>query len=148
MRKYPRVGKYKVINAEKYVGNLHEVKHRSSWEHKYMKYLDNNSSVLEWASENVVIPYYNPIENRSRRYYVDFYVKVATKRGTIEKYIIEIKPSNQCNPPLKPRRQSQKYKTAMKTYIVNQSKWKAARKYAERRGWEFLVITEKHLGIK
>ena len=56
--------------------------------------------------------------------------------------------SNQCNPPLKPKRQSQKYKTAMKTYIVNQSKWKAAKKYAEKRAWEFLVITEKHLGIK
>jgi len=148
MNKYPRVGKYKVKNAEKYVGSLHECEYRSSWERKYMTYLDNHSSVLEWASENIKIPYYNPVENRVRRYFVDFYVKVKTTKGTVEKYIIEIKPSNQCNPPIKPKRQSQKYKTAVKTYLVNQSKWKAARKYARKRGWEFLVITEKHLGIR
>ena len=31
---------------------------------------------------------------------------------------------------------------------MNQAKWKAARKWAENRGWEFVIITEKELGIK
>jgi hypothetical protein len=30
---------------------------------------------------------------------------------------------------------------------MNQSKWKAARKWAEKRGMEFVVLTEKELDI-
>ena len=148
MKKYPKVGKYKVKNKEKYVANLQECEHRSSWELKYMKYLDNNPDVLEWGSENIHIPYYNPIEKKTRRYKVDFYVKSLSKTGMIKKYIIEIKPYNQCFPPKKPKRQTSTYKNKIKAYIVNQAKWKAASKYAEKRGWQFIIITEKELGIR
>ena len=79
---------------------------------------------------------------------MDFYVKVLAKDGSIKKYIIEIKPYSQCNPPKKPKRQSSKYKNELKTYVRNQAKWKAARKWAEMRDWEFKVITEKELGLK
>jgi hypothetical protein len=148
MKKYPRVGKYKVRNKEKYVGNLHECEHRSRWELIYMKYLDSNPNVIEWGSETVIIPYYHPIDKRTRRYFVDFYVKVVTKTGRAKKYIIEIKPYNQCFPPKKPKRQTVTYKNKIKTYVMNQAKWGAAKRYAEKRDWEFVVITEKELGIK
>ena len=148
MRKYPRVGKYKVKNKEKYVADLQECEYRSTWELRYMKYLDNNPSVVEWGSENIVIPYYNPVEKRTRRYFVDFYAKVLTKTGQYKKFIIEIKPQSQCNPPKKPKRVSSNYRNALKAYVRNQSKWKAARTWAEKRDWEFIVITEKELGIK
>ena len=148
MKKYPRVGKYKVKNKEKYVGNLHECEFRSSWELRYMKYLDNRHNVLEWGSETVKIPYYNPVEKKTRRYFVDFYVKVKTKTGQIKKYIIQIKPHSQCLPPKKPKRRSSKYRNELQAYVRNQSKWRAAKKWAEKRDWEFIVLTEKELGIK
>jgi hypothetical protein len=148
MKNYPRVGKYRVQNKEKYVADLQECEYRSSWELKYMKYLDRQPNVLEWASENVIIPYYNPVEKKTRRYFVDFYVKVRTTEGFIKKYIIEIKPLNQCYPPKKHKRTSNGYRSALKAYIRFQCKWKAAKKWAEKRGWEFIVITEKELGIK
>ena len=148
MKNYPRVGKYRVQNKEKYVADLQECEYRSSWELRYMKYLDKQPNVLEWASENVIIPYYNPVEKKTRRYFVDFYVKVRTTEGFIKKYIIEIKPFSQCNPPKKQKRTSNGYRSALKAYIRNQAKWKAAKKWADRRGWEFIVITEKELGIK
>ena len=148
MKKYPKVGKYKVRNKEKYVGNLQECEHRSRWELRYMKYLDSNPNVIEWGSETVIIPYYHPIDKRTRRYFVDFYVKVVTKTGMAKKYIIEIKPYNQCFPPKKPKRQTITYKNKIKTYVMNQAKWKAAKRYADKRDWEFVVITEKELGIK
>lgn len=147
MKNYPRVGKYRVQNKEKYVADLQECEYRSSWELRYMKYLDRQPNVLEWGSENIIIPYYNPVEKKTRRYFVDFYVKARTKEGLIKKYIIEIKPLNQCKPPKKQKRTTNKYRNAIRTYIRNQSKWKAAKKWAENRGWEFLVITEKELGI-
>jgi hypothetical protein len=34
------------------------------------------------------------------------------------------------------------------TYAVNQSKWKAAKEWCADRMLEFIVITEKELGIK
>jgi len=147
--KYKRaaVGKYKVRHKEKYVADLREVTYRSSWERKYMDYLDRNPSVLEWGSENIIIPYYNPVEKKTRRYFVDFYAKVKDTKGQIQQYIIEIKPLSQCKPPVKKKRISLKYKHELRAYIRNQSKWKAAKKWAENRGWIFLVLTEKELDI-
>ena len=141
------IGRYKVHNKAKYVADLQEVVYRSSWELKYMKYLDRQPNVLEWASENVIIPYYNPIEKKTRRYFVDFYVKIQNPEGKIKKYIIEVKPASQCKPPKKRKRISIKYKNDLKKFVMNQSKWKAARKWAEKRGYEFIVLTEKELDI-
>lgn len=147
--KYSRasIGKYKVLHKEKYVADLQEVVYRSSWERKYMGYLDRNPAVLEWGSENIIIPYYNPIEKKTRRYFVDFYAKVKDKQGRIKQYIIEVKPSVQCKPPTRKKRITNKYKNDLRAYIRNQSKWKAARKWADNRGWEFVVLTEKELDI-
>jgi len=147
--KYSRasIGKYKVLHKEKYVADLQEVVYRSSWERKYMQYLDRNPDVLEWGSENIIIPYYNPVEKKTRRYFVDFYAKVKDKQGRIKQYIIEVKPESQCNPPVRKKRISTKYKNDLRAYIRNQSKWKAARKWADNRGWEFVVLTEKELDI-
>ena len=113
-----------------------------------MKYLDYSHIVLVWGSETLKITYYNPVEKKTRRYFVDFYVKVKTKTGQIKKYIIEIKPHSQCLPPKKPKRRSSKYRNELQAYVRNQSKWRAAKKWAEKRDWEFIVLTEKELGIK
>ena len=147
MKYSKHIGKYKVNNKAKYVADLQEVIYRSSWELKYMKYLDRQPNVLEWASENVIIPYYNPVEKKTRRYFVDFYVKIQNPEGLIKKYIIEVKPASQCRPPKQRKRISTKYKNDLKRFIMNQSKWKAARKWAEKRGMEFVILTEKELDI-
>jgi hypothetical protein len=144
---YPKPNRYKVHNKAKYVADLQEVVYRSSWELKYMKYLDRAPNVLEWASENVIIPYYNQIEKKTRRYFVDFYVKVQNPEGLIKKYIIEVKPASQCRPPKRRNRISSKYKNDLRRFIVNQNKWKSARKWAEQRGMEFIILTEKELDI-
>ena len=148
MKKYPKVGRYIVQNKEKYVANLQECHYRSGWELKYMKYLDTHPNVIEWGSENVIIPYYSPVEKKTRRYFVDFYAKVKSKTGEYRKFIIEVKPADQCKPPKKPKKQTQGYIKKLKAYVMNQAKWKAARKWAEKRGYEFVIITEKELGIK
>jgi hypothetical protein len=33
------------------------------------------------------------------------------------------------------------------TWGKNEAKWKAADEYAKDRGWQFLILTEKDLGI-
>ena len=63
-----------------------------------MKYCDHTDSILEWGSEEIIIPYRSPIDNRVHRYYPDFYIKVREKSGKISRYIVEIKPKNKLNP--------------------------------------------------
>ena len=34
-----------------------------------------------------------------------------------------------------------------KAWVVNQAKWEAAKKWADKKGYEFLILTEKELCI-
>ena len=79
-------GIYKPINPKKYRGNPTRVIYRSLWERKFMVFCDNNPSILEWGSEEVIIPYRAP-DGKVRRYFPDFYIKVREKTGKITKYI-------------------------------------------------------------
>lgn len=65
-----------------------ECKFRSSWEHKYMMYLDSNDDVSTWSYEKIIIEYVsNQRTKKIRKYYPDFYVEF--KDGS--RKIIEIK---------------------------------------------------------
>jgi hypothetical protein len=136
-------GQFKPKNPHKYIGNLFNIIYRSGWELKYMMYLDNHPDVLQWNSEEIVIPYRSPVDGRMHRYFPDFLVK--TKNVTM---IIEIKPKKQTTPPKKPKKVSRQYLNEVMTWGVNEAKWKAADEYCKDRQWQFRVFTEDHLGIK
>ena len=76
--KAPYKGKFKPSNPKKYVGNPANIIYRSSWEKKFMFYCDTNPDILQWASEEMAIPYYNPIDKKVHKYYPDFIVKTAS----------------------------------------------------------------------
>lgn len=133
-------GKYKVKNPKKYAGDASNVIYRSLWERNVFRWMDENSQVIKWSSEEVVIPYYYDIDKKYHRYFVD--LKFTTLSGT---YLVEIKPKNQTVPPKKPSRQTKKYLTEVASYVKNQNKWHAAEKYAKERGWTFVVWTEDEI---
>jgi len=138
-------GKYQPKNTQKYVGNPSNIIYRSLWERKFMIYCDTNENILEWGSEELVIPYRSPVDGKIHRYFPDFYIKVKEPDGNIKKYLIEIKPHKQTIPPKKPQRQTKGYIYEAYEYAKNQSKWEAAKEYCKDRQWEFKVITEKEL---
>ena len=140
-------GKYYPSYPRKYKGDPTNIIYRSLWERKFMVYCDKNDNILEWASEEIAIPYRSPIDNRVHRYFPDFYMKVKEMNGRIRKYIIEVKPAKQTKPPVKPKRQTKKYISEAYEYAKNQAKWKMAREFCADRQWEFKVVTEKELGI-
>ena len=76
-------GKYTPKNPNKYKGNPHRIVYRSLWERKFMKYCDFNDAVLEWGSEEVIIPYLSPWDGRIHRYFPDFYIKVKQYNGMV-----------------------------------------------------------------
>ena len=139
-------GKYIPTNPKKYRGDPSQVIYRSLWERKLMVYCDRNNKVVEWGSEEVIIPYMSPKDGKLHRYFPDFYMKVKQSNGTHKRFIIEVKPKAQCKEPVKnPKRITKKWFNEVVTYAVNQAKWKSATEYCENQGMEFKVLTEDHL---
>jgi hypothetical protein len=140
-------GKYRVINKNKYIGDSSNVIYRSLWERQALKWLDNNENILAFSSEETVIPYICSTDNKLHRYYMDLTFKTQTG----ETYMVEIKPNKQTKPPSINKRKSKNYLSETLTYVKNHSKWKAAKQFAEKKGWIFEIWDEnklKSLGIK
>ena len=140
-------GKYYPSFPRKYKGDPTNIIYRSLWERKFMVYCDKNQNILEWASEEIAIPYRSPIDNRVHRYFPDFYMKVKETNGKIKNYVIEVKPAKQTKPPANPKRQTKGYIREAYEYAKNQAKWKMAKEFCADRQWEFKVVTEKELGV-
>jgi hypothetical protein len=145
MARHYHQGIFTPTNPHKYVGNATNITYRSSWELKFMKWADTNPSVEFWNSEEIIIPYLSPVDNRMHRYFTDFAIQVKNRMGDTKKYIVEIKPEAQTVPPKRGKRTTNKYVEALSTYAVNQAKWKQADQFCKKNGMEFMVLTEKHL---
>lgn len=156
-------GKYQCMNPDKYLGDLETIYFRSSWEKKLYYYLDTNNRVLRWAAENIAIPYeYYENGNLSvHRYYPDAYCEFRLSNGDTRKVVLEIKPSTEYRldektgdlvPPKEPKNKTMKsmknYEYALRTFHKNILKWQAAKKYCEKRGIEFYIISPKFFDDK
>ena len=141
-------GRYTPKNPKKYRGDYHNIIYRSLWERKFMVYCDNSDNILEWGSEEIIIPYLSPWDGKIHRYFPDFYIKVKQSSGNIKKFIIEVKPKKQTRPPKPVTRKTKKWLNEVKTYTINQAKWKSANEFCLDHGMEFKILTEDHLNIK
>ena len=135
-------GLFKPTHPKKYVGNTNQIVYRSLLERKFMRYCDLNEDITYWASEELPIRYFNPLDKKYHRYFPDFVVKTVKD----EKFMIEIKPSRQVDKPKTPKRKTKSYMIESFNYIKNQAKWQAARKYCDDMNMKFKLITEKDLG--
>lgn len=142
-------GKYRPKNPKKYVGNSNRIYYRSLWERKFMVYCDTNDSIIEWGSEEVIIPYVSPWDNKVHRYFPDFYIKVKQKSGALKKFIIEVKPKKQCKPPTKtPKKKTRRWYNEVKTWGINEAKWQSATKWCDDNNMQFQILNEDHLEIR
>lgn len=146
MTKYHK-RKYTPIHPEKYEGDPTGIIARSSWETKFFIWCDNNPAVVKWSSEELIIPYKCKTDDRWHRYFPDAKVKIRDAAGNIKTYIVEIKPDKQTRPPETPKRKTRQYINEVLTWGKNESKWLAAIEYCKDRGYEFKILTEKHLNV-
>ena len=135
-------GLFRPNNPKKYVGNTKQIVYRSLLERRFMRYCDLNEDILYWASEELPVRYYNPLDKKYHRYFPDFVVKTVNN----DKYMIEIKPSRQVAKPKPPKKKTKSYMRESFEYIKNQAKWQAAKSYCDDNGMQFKLITEKDLG--
>lgn len=145
-------------NKEKYRGDVTKIVYRSSYEFSFMLWCDHNVNVIEWSSEEVIIPYRSRLDElyerkhklekqKWHRYFVDFWIKIRDKSGTETRYLVEVKPHHETIRPL--IEGTNKSKTTIRrqvqTWIINQAKWAAAETYCKKRNMKFKIITEKEL---
>ena len=112
-----------------------------------MNYLDDNPNVIWWGSEELPIPYLSPVDRKKHRYFPDFIAKMRKSDGSVMTYVIEVKPENQTKPPTQ-KRKTRTYLQEAVTYEINKAKWHAAEEFCKDHGWQFQILTEKHLGIR
>lgn len=138
-------GTYKPENPDKYIGTT-PPHYDSSWELEVYRFFDRNRNVIQWGAQMPAIKYFDPVQNKVRRYFLDAYVKYRDREGKIREELVEIKPHKQTKAP---KASKGKKKTTLlqeqTTYITNTAKWSAAAKYCRERGWNFRVVTEKHI---
>lgn len=145
--------KEKLIKANSQGG----VYYRSGLEHKMMIYLDNNENIRSWSSEYIKIPYEKTEyvnetqmwETTKHTYYPDFYYELVRSDGTVTKVVAEVKPSSETREPKIPQnptaKQLKNFEYALKMWNKNLSKWKYMIEWCERKGFEFIIITEERL---
>lgn len=138
-------GTFNPKNVNKYLGDPTNIRWRSLWERRVMEHFDLNTNVIQWSSEEIVIPYISPEDNDWHRYFPDFFARIKNKENQIEAFLIEVKPKDQTKPPEHPGRLTKRYITEVLQWGKNEAKWKAAEEYCKDRQWKFMILTEDQL---
>lgn len=131
-------GQFKPKNPHKCM-NKENLTFRSSWEIVVMKRLDEHPCVLKWGSEIIQIPYYNPLKNRMANYIPDFFIQYIDSKKKVRNVLVEVKPLKEC---IEEKAKSKYDKLCL---VLNQHKWQAAKKFCDKIGIEFMIMTENQL---
>lgn len=155
-----QTGEYLLQNPQKYKGTKKPA-FKSSFEHRVFFWCDMNLNVLEWEYEPFYIEYLfetdsqakqyekDLVDNKVHKYYPDVVAKIKLGDGTIETFIIEIKPYSQTVRPSEPKKKSKKsmnkFLNAMQEFLKNAKKWEYANIYAKKHSMKFQVLTERSI---
>lgn len=138
MSKYAQ-GIFQPKNPEKYVGKKSPT-YRSSWEHVFMTFCDNNPAITQWASEAIHINYRNPFTGKNTIYVPDFFIVYQDKNSRTHAEVIEIKPTKETTVEAAGRSTR-----AQAAAILNAAKWQAANAWCKNQGLRFRVVTEQEI---
>ena len=110
--------------------------YRSSWEYTFMSFCDNNPAVLNWVSEGVKIPYFNPVSGKQTIYVPDFLVVYIDANQRQHTELVEIKPSKEST-----MESARSYRDKLMV-AMNMAKWAAADSWCRANNMRFRVVTE------
>ena len=110
--------------------------YRSSWEFTFMSFCDNNPAVINWVSEGVKIPYFNPVSGKQTVYVPDFIVVYVDANQRQHTELVEIKPSKEAT-----MESARSYRDKL-SVAINMAKWAAADSWARANNMRFRVVTE------
>jgi hypothetical protein len=90
-------------------------------------------------SEEIKIPYFNPVKRKPANYYPDFYVELTDKNGNKRRELIEVKPKSQVDEQVKENTYAKLQRA------INYAKWQAACVWCKERDINFRIITESQI---
>lgn len=108
--------------------------YRSSYEKRFMQWLESSDKVVGWGSECMRIPYVGS-DGKEHSYFPDYLVQLRNGKMMV----VEIKPLSQSRRPVN------ESSWAYKEWSKNMHKWVRAREWCQARGMEFVVLTENTL---
>jgi hypothetical protein len=138
------------------------VYYRSSWEKKIMYWLDNKKEIIKWGAECLRIPYQmthfdnGDMKVKEHSYYPDFYYEMRNSDGILKQVVVEVKPQKEyemvlkltegkLNVPENGLRKLKSFEYELKLAQKNRNKWETMIKWCNKKGYEFVIITENHL---
>lgn len=138
------------------------VYYRSSWEKKIMTWLDHNKSVTKWGAECMRIPYQmthyegGDVKIKEHSYFPDFYYEMRDGQGVLKQVVVEVKPykeykmvqdlnEGKLQVPEKGLKKLKNFEYDLKMAHKNKNKWETMIKWCNKKGYEFIIITEHHL---
>jgi hypothetical protein len=140
------------------------VYYRSSWELKIMTWLDANEKIVKWGAECIAIPYQmthfdnGDVRVKAHNYYPDFYYEIKGENGFNKKVVAEVKPMKEYLMVInlqeknlempdasKSIKKLKNFEYDLKMAQKNREKWNTMIKYCDKKGWDFIIITEQHL---
>jgi hypothetical protein len=138
------------------------VYYRSSWEKKIMTWLDHNKSVTKWGAECMRIPYQmthyegGDVRIKEHSYFPDFYYEMRDGQGVLKQVVVEVKPykeykmvqdlnEGKLQVPEKGLKKLKNFEYDLKMAHKNKNKWETMIKWCNKKGYEFIIITEHHL---
>ena len=134
---------------------------RSSWEKKIMTWLDYNVNIIKWGAECMRIPYQmTHFDNGDSKvkehcYYPDFYYEMMVN-GSLKQVVVEVKPMKEykmvqdltegrMNVPENGMKKLKNFEYDLKMAYKNKTKWETMITWCNKKGYEFIIITEDHL---
>lgn len=117
--------------CKKLIDKSKPIIYRSSYEKKFIVWLEGSKRVAHWSSECIRIPYLY-VDGKMHSYYPDYYVEFEDG----SRMLVEIKPLNQTKPPVNENA------WASREWVRNSCKWKAAQEFCCNKGIQFKILTE------
>lgn len=159
-----RQGNYKPKYADKVLklngeGGLY---YRSGMELQLMVYFDNNPNIIRWGAECLKIPYqlthYNNYDTtvKDHSYYPDFYYELKNSDGIIKHVVVEVKPykeykmvqdlnEGRLTMPEGNIKKLRNFEYDFKMANKNNAKWQNMIEWCNKKGYEFIIVTEHQL---
>jgi hypothetical protein len=127
-----------------------------------MTWLDHKDEIIRWGAECLKIPYQmTHFDNGDMRikehcYYPDFYYEMRISDTEIKSVVVEVKPMKEykmvldlnegkLNVPDKGLKKLKNFEYNLKMAQKNKSKWETMIKWCDKKGYDFIIITEEHL---
>ena len=148
-------GYYRVMDKTRCINRSAFVEYKSMLELVMIKKLEGKKYIKRWGIETFVIPY--KLKGKNHRYFMDFYIEIENKDGSLRKILIETKDDKNIQSyrlfkakgitPKQGKKSASNWKYEIEDFLRNVAKWEATERFvASHPGFEFYIWGKDDIG--